>query len=101
VWLFPARHAVSDAWGGSLSAYLNEVRKEFEYSIVAAPAAVVSSKVLEMAAIADGVVLVLSAQRTRRFTALKVKSTLSHVRLLGTVLCDREFPMPNGIYRRL
>jgi hypothetical protein len=101
LWLLPSRRTVSDGWKGSLSAYLNEVRQEFEYSIVSAPAPTVSSKALEMATSADGVVLVLSAQRTRRVMALKVRSALSHVRLLGTVLSDREFPMPTSIYRRL
>ncbi len=54
-----------------------------------------------MAHAADGIVLVVSAARTRRATALKVKNDLNGVRLLGTVLCDREFPIPRGIYRRL
>jgi Mrp family chromosome partitioning ATPase len=56
-----------------------------------------------MAQFADGMILVLSAQRTRRATAIKVKQTLerANVRLLGSVLSDREFPIPEGIYRRL
>jgi Mrp family chromosome partitioning ATPase len=56
-----------------------------------------------MARVADGLILVLSAQRTRRATALKVKQMLeeAQVRILGAVLSDREFPMPERIYRRL
>ena len=101
LWLFPARHAASDPWKGSFSAYLSAVRREFEYSIVSAPAPTISSKALEMATFTDGVVLVVSAQRTRRVMALKVRSALSRVRLLGTVLSEREFPMPTSIYQRL
>jgi hypothetical protein len=101
LWLFPARRAPSDPWKGSLSAYLSEVRQEFEYSIVSALAPTLSSQTLEMATFADGIVLVLSAKRTRRIMALKVRNTLSHLRLLGTVLSDREFPMPTSIYRML
>jgi hypothetical protein len=101
LWLFPPGCAASDPWKGSVSAYLRQVRQEFEYSIVLAAAPTVSNKALEMATLADGVVLVVSAQRTRRVMALKVRSALSQARLLGTVLSDREFPMPTSIYRRL
>jgi hypothetical protein len=102
VWLVPPRSASSDrCHRPSLSAYMAELRREFEYSIVAAPASTVSSLALEMARFADGIILVLSAQHTRRVTALKVKNALGRVRLLGTILSDREFPMPTSIYRRL
>lgn len=87
--------------GQSLCRYMAELRREFEYSIVAAPPAAVSSQALEMARFADGIILVLSAQRTRRVAALKIRNALAQVRLLGTILSDREFPMPTGIYRRL
>ena len=99
---FPARSAVPHPpERASLAAYLTDVRREFEYSIVAAPAPAISSKLVEMARFADGIILVLSAQRTRRATALKVRNDLAHLRLLGTVFSDREFPMPNSLYRRL
>jgi Mrp family chromosome partitioning ATPase len=56
-----------------------------------------------MAQLADGIVLVLSAQHTRRITARKVKEQLeaAQARFLGTVLSDRVFPIPERIYRRL
>ena len=100
-WLH-SRAEDSDRYGARpVHLYLEELRREFEYSIVAAPPAATSKKPLAMAHFADGIVLVLSAQRTRRVTALKVKNALGGVRLLGTVLCEREFPIPWGIYRRL
>ncbi len=102
IWWVPPRSANPDPCNRStLCAYMAELRREFEYSIVAAPASTVSSVALEMARFADGIILVLSAQHTRRVTALKVKNALGRVRLLGTVLSDREFPMPTSIYRRL
>jgi Mrp family chromosome partitioning ATPase len=56
-----------------------------------------------MAQFADGIILVLSAKNTRRVTARKVAKTLdgAQARLLGTVLTDREFPIPERLYRRL
>ena len=52
---------------------------------------------------ADGVVLVVKANSTRRATAMKVKESFeaSNVRLLGAVLNDRTFPVPEALYRRL
>ena len=87
----------------SLPRYISAVRREFEYSIVAAPAAAISSRTMELAQLADGIVLILSAQHTRREQARKIKALLEEgqARLLGTVLSDREFPMPEKIYRRL
>jgi hypothetical protein len=102
MWWVPPRNASPClSRRSSLSEYMAELRREFEYSIVAAPASTVSSLALELARFADGIILVLSAQHTRRVTALKVKNALGRVRLLGTVLSDREFPMPTSIYRRL
>jgi hypothetical protein len=102
VWLVPAegKHSVSAA---SLHQYLSQVRREFEYSIVAARSAAESNQALAMAQFADGIILVLSAQHTRRATALRIKQTLdgSRARLMGTVLSDRLFPMPAALYRRL
>ena len=87
----------------SLHSYLGEVRREFEYSIVEAPPAGESNVATAMAQFADGIILVLSAHRTRRIMARKIKGVLeaAQARILGTVLSDRVFPIPEGIYRRL
>jgi len=49
------------------------------------------------------VVLVLEANATRRVAALSAKEALeaAGVRLLGTVLNDRTFPIPEKLYRKL
>lgn len=87
----------------ALHSFFSEIRREFEYSIVQGQPAGESSITTEIGQVADGVVLVISAQRTRRASARKIKEMLeaAQVRLLGTVLSDREFPIPEGIYRRL
>ena len=56
-----------------------------------------------MAEAADGVVLVVTANRTRRAVALGAAQALlaAGARVLGTVLADRTFPIPETIYRRL
>ena len=104
LWLVPAaggdRGPVPTA---SLHSYLGELRREFEYSIVEGPPAGEANETTAMAQFADGIILVLAAQQTRRIAALRIKETLEgvHARLLGTVLSDRVFPIPEGIYRRL
>jgi Mrp family chromosome partitioning ATPase len=91
------------ATAASLHSYLGELRREFEYSIAEAPPAGGSNEATAMAQFADGIILVVSAQRTRRSAALKIKESFeaAKVRLLGTVLSDRVFPIPEKIYRRL
>jgi len=104
LWLLPAPEAVGmDRSAVSEHAFLEEVRREFEFSVLQGPAAGVSNGAIVMSQSADGIILVLSAQHTRRAAALKVKRALgeAHVRLLGAVLKDREFPIPERVYRRL
>lgn len=84
----------------SLRTLMAEVRREFEYSVIADSVAGWISRT-SLAEAADGIVLVLSALRTRRASARRLLDDLAHVRLLGTVLQDREFPIPEGIYHRL
>ena len=86
-----------------LHCFLGAIRTEFEYSIVEGLPATESNEATAMAQFADGIILVLSAHRTRRIMARRIKEALemSRARILGTVLSDRIFPIPDGIYRRL
>jgi protein-tyrosine kinase len=51
----------------------------------------------------DGVVLVVRAGRTSREAVLQAKKRLqlAGARLLGVVLNDRTYPLPEFLYRRL
>jgi hypothetical protein len=82
---------------------LDKLRNEFQYTIIQAPAAATSSEAALLGQLADGIILVLGAHRTRRASARKIKETLqaAHSRILGTVLNGRRFPVPASIYRRL
>jgi Mrp family chromosome partitioning ATPase len=53
--------------------------------------------------IVDAAVLVIEADSTRRLAARKAKEALdtAGVRLLGTVLHNRSFPIPERLYRAL
>lgn len=101
-WLLRTAEQICDR-GESLQAYLGQIRQEFEYSVLAASPAGESDEATAMAQSADGIILVLSAERTRRAAALKVKEAMdgAQLRILGTVLSDREFPIPQRLYQRL
>ncbi len=99
VFLGGNENALSTAW---LRARLAELRLEFDFTVLQGPAAGAGSEAALLGATCDGLVLVLQANTTRRATAQRVKETLHSVnaRLLGTVLSERTFPIPNSIYRR-
>ncbi len=104
LWLLPSSsNDGKTVTRASLHLYLGAVRSTFEYSIVVGPPAAEPTATTAMAQLADGIVLILSAQRTRRITARKIKEKLEleQARLLGIVLSDRAFPIPERIYRRL
>jgi hypothetical protein len=104
LWLVPAIAKDKERGATSLVlSYLGEMRREFEYSVVEGPLAGDSNQATAMAQFADGVILVLSALHTRRVTARNIKEMLegAQARILGTILSDRIFPIPESIYRRL
>jgi hypothetical protein len=104
LWLVPPlANEEGQSSTASLHSFLGAIRTRFEFSIVVGPCAAESTAATAMAQLADGIVLVLSAKRTRRITARKITERLetAQARLLGIVLSDRVFPIPERIYRRL
>src|SRR5579862_2539939 len=83
--------------------WLEELRNEFEFVVVQGPAAGTSSEAALLGQLTDGIILVLDAHSTRRAAAQMAKETLdaAQCRILGTVLTERMFPIPERIYRRL
>jgi hypothetical protein len=104
LWLIPTKENTADPKSiSSVHSYLGEIRKQFEFSIVEGRPCGESDEAFDMARFADGIVLVISAEHTRRVTARKVLEMLheARLRILGTVLSDREFPMPDRLYQWL
>jgi hypothetical protein len=104
LWLVPITDSTEESMStASLQRRLRDIRREFDYSIVVGAATEESDDAMAMAQFADGMILILSAEHTRRITARKIREAMdaARIRLLGTVLSDREFPVPEGIYRRL
>jgi Mrp family chromosome partitioning ATPase len=82
---------------------LEELRKEFSYILIDTPALNLYADALALCRSADGAVVVLEADSTRRESALKGLQTLreAHINVLGAVLNRRTFPIPDFVYRRL
>jgi len=82
---------------------LKELRQEFNYVLIDAPALNLHADAITMARNADGVVIVLKADSTRRESALSALDSLrqANVEVLGAVLNRRTFPIPGFLYCRL
>jgi len=80
---------------------LRDFMAEFDFSVL--PCAPVSWGTMRIAQYCDGLVLILTANKTRRLVATQVKEQLAQARipLLGTVLADRRLPVPEKLYQVL
>lgn len=82
---------------------LAELRDEFEYMLIDAPGTSVCGDAQLLGLVADAAILVIEANNTRRLSARKAKDMLgaAGVRLLGTVLNNRTFVIPESLYRKI
>ena len=87
----------------ALYSRLCELRTEFDYSIVQGSPAGLSSEAASLGRLTDGIVLVVTAHKTRRAAAKSIKEMLeaARTRILGVVLNERRFPIPTSLYHRL
>lgn len=107
LWLLPAYAEIggrrtliaADHWRKALA----ELETEFHTILIAAGPVHRCPDTMMLCQTASGVILVIKANATRRATARKVKEDLEafHVPLLGAVLNDRTYPIPERLYRRL
>lgn len=88
---------------GRLLGRFDELRSEFDYVVVDAPPLTHYSDAIALGKAADGFVLILEANSTRREAAVKISENLreNQVRVLGAVLNKRTFPIPDRLYRSL
>jgi Mrp family chromosome partitioning ATPase len=82
---------------------LQELRDEFDYVIIDAGPLDGGTGGIVLGSLADGVVLVLKANSSRRDTARKAMEEfqVANVPILGVVLNRRTFPIPEAIYKHL
>jgi Mrp family chromosome partitioning ATPase len=104
LWIVPRQSWLSNA-GECVTeqsvSRLRELTTDFDFSILCcAPVSWLTARIGQAC---DGMVLVLTANKTRRLVAAQIKEQLnkSQIALLGTVLVERRFPVPQGLYRSL
>lgn len=75
----------------------------FEFLVIDAPGTGATQDAEILAHLADGGVLIIEANKTRRTAAAKAieKLETAGVRILGTVLNDRTYPIPDRLYKFL
>jgi Mrp family chromosome partitioning ATPase len=107
LWVLPCESAeVNPATlvnAGRLPLRMKELREGFDYVLVNSSAADRYSDATVLGQLADGVILVVEANSTLREVIQKIKQDFdtAGVRLLGAVLNNRTFPIPQVIYDRL
>jgi len=104
LWLVPRKVFLGENEDGLSGPWLRdrlkELRQTFDYTVLYGPPAGAGSEAALLGSLCDGMVLVLEANSTRRVAAQKVKERLhaANARLLGAVLSERTFPIPEAIY---
>lgn len=108
LWVMPsglaaAHLSVSRVVSDQLRSRMAELRAAFKHIVIRSSPFGLDTDSILLGRWADGVVLVLEANSTRRDTARRVKETLevAEVPILGVVLNNRTFPIPDALYRGL
>jgi Mrp family chromosome partitioning ATPase len=107
LWLVPPGSSAAEVRGlfasDRLLSRMFELSKEFAYVLIDAPSISSSADVVLLGQMAEGVILVVEANSTRRQAARRAKETFegAKVRLLGAILNNRTFPIPEALYRKL
>ena len=107
LWLLPAGTNAAEAApalaGEAMRSSLREMVRTFDYVLVDTAAAVLHTDGLALAPLVDGVVLVIGANTTRREVARRIVDRLrgANAKVLGAVLANRDFPIPDRLYRML
>jgi Mrp family chromosome partitioning ATPase len=86
-----------------LRARMEELRKAFRYVVVHSGSLWLNAEEMLISKWTDGVVLILEAHSTKRDTARRIKESLAaaNARVLGVVLNNRTYPIPETLYSRL
>lgn len=82
---------------------LQTLRQMYDYVLVDCPSIKESGDAAYLASAVDGVVLVVSAENTRKEQVRNALNTIemAEANVLGCVLNKRRYPIPNWIYRRI
>jgi capsular exopolysaccharide synthesis family protein len=82
---------------------ITELRAQFNYVLMDVAPFNLCNHAMVFGGLSDGLVLVLKANSTRRDATREITQQLqaANIRMLGAVLNQRTFPIPEGIYSKL
>jgi Mrp family chromosome partitioning ATPase len=82
---------------------MEELRTEFSYVVVYGPQLSLLVDAMLLGQMADGVILILESMVTRRETARRAKENLvaANVKILGAVLNNHSFSIPETLYKKV
>jgi len=82
---------------------LKALRWNFDYVLIDCPSPAASSEVTTLAPLVDGVSVVVKAGQTRRGQIQHCQQMIAMAggTFLGFILNQRQYPVPNWLYRRL
>lgn len=82
---------------------LKALRWNFDYVLIDCPSPAVSSDVTTLAPLVDGTAIVVKAAQTRRGQIQRCQQMIESAggNFLGFILNQRQYPVPNWLYRRL
>jgi len=107
LWMIPSGYGASQLnsvrVAERLRVRMEELRKVFQYVVVHTGSLWLNAEAMLISKWTDGVVLILEANSTRRDTARRIKESLAaaNARVLGVVLNNRTYPIPETLYSRL
>jgi hypothetical protein len=105
LWLMPSGSANVDPYARveRCRTRFAELREEFNYILISGPPLTRITEATMMGQLADGIVLIVEANQTSRESVRQAKEHLENaqVQLLGAVLDQRTFPIPEFLYRKL
>ena len=106
LWVIPSGRGASELnfakIADRLRARMEELRKAFRFVVVHSGSLWLNADAMLISKWTDGVVLILEAHSTRRDTARRIKESLgaANARVLGVVLNNRTYPIPETLYNR-
>lgn len=90
------------AWKSEMARHrMADLRSRFDFVLIEAPAISTFSSAVMLGQLADGAVVVVEADATRREVARNLVDELivANIRVLGAVLNNRRFPIPERLYQ--
>ena len=107
LWLIPSGLPPLEAPGlfpsDRLYSRMDELSEQFDFVLINAPPVCSHRHATLLGQRADGIILVVEANSTRRQIARMAISTLQDgkVKLIGAILNNRTFPIPEALYQKL